>query len=335
MLVVGLSGFALGQTETRSNDRMHSERKMHSDKDNEGWVKIGEKTVDLDENRGIFNWDNDREKTINANEKYSAIKFKAKEAPVNLTNIEVEYADGHKQDLNINSPVKINTESKIATLDDDRKLDKITFNYRKDASASSDKAIVEIWGLRSEVTAGMGTRDQSLSMRSEDDAWIKIGEKTVDLDKDRGIFDWDKDLEKTINTNDRYSAIKFRAEDASVNMDHVILEYTDGSDKHLSIGKPITANSESSIIALDNDKKLDKITFNYKKDGSAEVDKARIEVWGLKAEHSGGMGQRNPSDIDRKERKDRNNRVIYRTDPPKDRNDDNYDYGAVEVKRNK
>jgi hypothetical protein len=288
MLVISLSGFAFGQTQSRSSAKS----------DNEGWVKIGEKTVNLNEHHGIFDLNKDREKTINANERYSAIRFKAKEAPVNLTNVEIQYDDGAKQNLNINSPVKVNSESKIVTLDDDKKLDKITFNYETNHSAKSDKAKVEVWGLRATSSGGMGSRSD-VSLRDEDKAWEKLGEKTVMLHENRSIFNWNTDREKSINANEKYSAIKFRAIDAPVNLTNVEIQYDNGQKKDLNINSPVPVNRDGKIISLDNDQKLDKITFNYKKDESAKVDKAKIEVWGLKADNSGAMGQRDHSKMDR------------------------------------
>lgn len=281
MLATIFSGLiAIGQAETRSSSQ--------SDNSKEGWVKIGEKTVDLDENQGIFDWNNDREKTINAGEKYSAIRFRAKDAPVKMTNIEVKYDDGQKQNLSINSPVEVNSDSKVVSLNEDKKLDKITFNYQKDASARADKAKVEVWGLRAQTSGGMGS--QGRTPVSEDKAWKKLGEKTVILEDNRSIFNWSTDRDKSVNANEKYSAIKFRAKDAPVNLTNVEIEYGNGQKKNFSINNPVPANGEGKVISIDSDQKLDKITFHYKKDESAKVDKTKLEVWGMKAD-AGAMGQ--------------------------------------------
>jgi len=151
MLIAGVYGLALGQ--------QGSESKATST--GEGWVKIGEKTVDLSQDHGIFTWDTDREKTINANDRYSAIKFRAKDAPVNLTNVEIVYDNGKKSGMNINSPVQVNSESKPVSLDSKEQLDKITFNYSKNESVSEGKAKIELWGLKAGSSSGMGKTDQS------------------------------------------------------------------------------------------------------------------------------------------------------------------------------
>jgi hypothetical protein len=145
MLAAGIYGLAIGQ--------------QSSPKD-AGWVKIGEKTVNLSENHGIFNWNTDREKTINANDKYSAIKFKAIDEPVNLTNVEVQYGNGKKQDLPLNTTVQVNNESKVVNIDGKEKLDKITFNFKQDNMAKAEKAKVELWGLKAASGTGMGEQNQ-------------------------------------------------------------------------------------------------------------------------------------------------------------------------------
>lgn len=149
MLIAGIYGLAFGQQSSQGQ----------ASANDPNWEKIGEKTVDLSTDRGIFNWNTDREKSVNANEKYSAIKFKAKDATVNLTDVQVEYDDGKKQDLSINSPVQANSESKVVTLNNQADLDKITFNFKKDDTAREDKATIEVWGLKTRSSSGMGQRD--------------------------------------------------------------------------------------------------------------------------------------------------------------------------------
>lgn len=175
----GLSGLTYGQ---------------QTSKDKGDWEKIGEATLNLSEDYGIFDWDRDRIESVSANEKYSAIKFKAKDAKVNLTNVEVEYENGKKEDLKLQSSLNVNSESKALPLDTREELDKVTLNFLKDESASADKAVVEIWGLKTGAS-GMGQRDQ--------DADIKIDRKN-DKDKDVDINinrDKDRDKNKDINVN--------------------------------------------------------------------------------------------------------------------------------------
>lgn len=164
-LTIGVFGLAIGQQSSQSSSSSSS---SSSSQDKEkGWEKIGEKTVNLSENHGIFNWNTDREKTVNADEKYSAIKFKAKDAPVSLTNVEVQYDNGKKQDLSINSPISNGSESKVLPLDSQEKLDKVTFSFNKNEAAPADKAKVEIWGLKANAS-GMGQGSHDIDSRSKD-----------------------------------------------------------------------------------------------------------------------------------------------------------------------
>lgn len=175
MLAAGLSSLGFSQSSQSSQSQSsqsqygsQSERttSLQKDKDQAGWVKIGEKTVDLDQDHSIFDWNTDREKTINADEKYSAIKFRTKDSNVNLTNVEVKYENGRKQDLSINSPVMVGSDSKALTLDQNQKLDKVTFGFAKGASSGEEKAKVELWGLKANAAgnSGMGTRSDSSSV---------------------------------------------------------------------------------------------------------------------------------------------------------------------------
>jgi hypothetical protein len=305
MLGAGVFGLVAGQVTQPQTGTTSS---MQISEGDEGWEKIGEKTINLSEDRGIFssifNWNTDREKTINADEKYAAIKFKAKDAPVNMTDLEVEFEDGRKQNLSLNSPVMPHKDSRVIALENrDEKLDKITFRFERDETAPVDKAKIELWGLKAEAGSGMGQSrasqsesDISLLQDDKEDAWEKIGEKTLNLSEDRGIFssifNWNTDREKTINADEKYAAIKFKAKDAPVNMTDLEVEFEDGRKQNLSLNSPVMPDKDSRVIPLESrDEKLDKITFRFERDETAPVDEAKIELWGLKAEAGSGMGQ--------------------------------------------
>lgn len=125
--------------------------------DNSKWEKIGQTTINLSENYGIFDWDRDRVETVKANDKYSEIKFRAKDSKVNLTDVEVQYDNGKKEDLKLDASISANSDSKPLKLDTREDLSKVKFSFLKDDSAPKDeKAIVEVWGLKSDATSGMG-----------------------------------------------------------------------------------------------------------------------------------------------------------------------------------
>jgi hypothetical protein len=143
LLAVGILGLSFGQ----------NSQTMDKDKDKD-WVKIGETTLNLSQDYGIFDWDRDREETVNANDRYTAIKFKTKDAAkVALTEVEVKYDDGKMENLKVNAPIDVNTESKTLQLDSNKELDEITFRFQKNEMAREEKVKVEIWGLKHGATS--------------------------------------------------------------------------------------------------------------------------------------------------------------------------------------
>jgi hypothetical protein len=136
----------------------------------------------------------------------------------------------------------------------------------------------------------------STSMQSDKDSWQKIGEKTLDLSKDREILDCSADLDASVAANQKFSAIKFKAKDGTVNLTDVELEYEGGTKQKVTFDTPIRAESESKVVALNNkDQKLDKINFNFKKPtgqaSAGQSTKVKVELWGMKEKSSSsGMG---------------------------------------------
>ncbi|HEX2921059.1 MAG TPA: hypothetical protein VHO50_07835 [Bacteroidales bacterium] len=119
------------------------------------WVKIGQTTINLSEDYGVFDWDRDREESVSANDKYSAIRFKAKDGKVSLTNVEVKYDSGKQEKMNFQGTLDPNAGSKELKLDTRQDLDEVTFSFLKDETAPQDKAVIEVWGLK-DKSSGMG-----------------------------------------------------------------------------------------------------------------------------------------------------------------------------------
>ncbi|HEX2970618.1 MAG TPA: hypothetical protein VHO46_16085 [Bacteroidales bacterium] len=174
LVAAGIQSLSYGQQASGSNE-------------NGKWEKIGETTINLSEDYGIFNWDRDRAESVNANDKYSAIKFRAKDAKVNLTDVKVEYGNGKKEDLKLGSTIDENSDSKALPLDTRQDLDKVTFNFLKDENAGAKNAVVEIWGLK-EGASGMGQRDK--------DVIIEKNNKDTKEDVDREIHKSGTEVEK-------------------------------------------------------------------------------------------------------------------------------------------
>jgi hypothetical protein len=109
--------------------------------DKTGWHKIGSRTID-------FKNDKD-EITVMGADKFSSIKFKVNDAPVNLQNVEVYYETGDNQKIAVNSPIGPSMESKSYNLEGgERSLKKISFDYNTLPNIKDEKAEIEVWGLK-------------------------------------------------------------------------------------------------------------------------------------------------------------------------------------------
>jgi hypothetical protein len=109
--------------------------------DKVGWLKIGETIVDFQTERD--------EIYVMGADRFSAIKFKVDDEPINLISLEIYYDKGDKQEFPVNLSIKAAGESKIIDLDgDERSIRKIVFIYRTLPNRKDVKARVEIWGLK-------------------------------------------------------------------------------------------------------------------------------------------------------------------------------------------
>jgi hypothetical protein len=109
--------------------------------DKTGWHKIGSRTID-------FKNDKD-EITVLGADRFSSIKFKINDAPVNLQNIEVYYESGDNQSIAVNTPIGPEMESKAFDLNGgERNIKKIAFDYNTLPNIKDEKAEIEVWGLK-------------------------------------------------------------------------------------------------------------------------------------------------------------------------------------------
>ena len=139
---------------------------------------------------------------------------------------------------------------------------------------------------------------QSTAVKSDQDqaGWQKIGEKTIDLNKGQD--------ELTLNTPEKYKAIRVKTENTAVDFTKLQLYYDTGNKQDVSMDTPIMANSESQVINLsETNHILKKIVFACKpsnnltssgnmkdskdmKSADNEKSSAKVEVWGLRTEAS-------------------------------------------------
>ena len=106
-----------------------------------GWHKIGSTTVD-------FQKESDEVLVIGAN-RFASIKFKITEAPIEIESIEVFYDSGDSQNIPIKSKIEAGKESREIKLNGgERNVKKIVFHYKTMPNNNDKKAVVEIWGMK-------------------------------------------------------------------------------------------------------------------------------------------------------------------------------------------
>ena len=106
-----------------------------------GWRKIGDSKVD-------FKSDKDQFLIIGA-DRFKSVLVKVFDAPVHIEKMEIEYDGGTKEEVELASELKPGSESKVIELkNNSAELKKVTFVYRTVPNATSDKAKLELWGLK-------------------------------------------------------------------------------------------------------------------------------------------------------------------------------------------
>lgn len=109
--------------------------------DKPGWQKIGQMTASFKKERDVM--------VIVGEDRFAALKIKATEADINITDMEVHYENGTSQEIKVRQEIKKGTESRLIDLNGgERKLKKITFVYKTIANGGNEKAELEVWGLK-------------------------------------------------------------------------------------------------------------------------------------------------------------------------------------------
>ena len=255
---------------------LHAQSPAPIASDKPGWHKIGERNVD-------FSVDSDEIKLTGA-ERFSSIKFKVTGASIHLLDLEVHYVTGDKQVIEMRAHVPAGYESPVYDLDGTEKpIQKVAFVYTTLSNKKDEKAQLEVWGLKtSESVAHARTKtDESVVpspsiMISDKKGWHKIGDRHVDLVKDRD--------ELLVLGADRFSMIKLMVTEASIDLLELEVYFENGEQQTIPVRTPLLAGSESSAIKLNGgERSLKKIVFVYKSLPNQKGDKARVEIWGYKS----------------------------------------------------
>jgi len=111
--------------------------------DKPGWHKIAETTASFEKEEDQVD--------VLLNDRFSALKFKVTDAPLELVSVNVFFEDGTRQNIDVFFSIKKPGDT---TRDIDfggpgeKKLDKIVFKYRSLPNRNDKKAHVEIWGKK-------------------------------------------------------------------------------------------------------------------------------------------------------------------------------------------
>jgi hypothetical protein len=244
--------------------------------DKAGWHKLGERHIDFTKDRD--------EIIVMGADRFSAIKFNITEASIDLQKFEIYYAGGDKQVIEVGSPVKAGSESQVFSLKSSEiEIQKIVFVYKTLTNPKATKAQIAIWGLKTNATTvktensntGKSVVPSPSVMISDKAGWHKIGERHVDFVKDRD--------ELLVMGADRFSAIKFKVTEASIELIDLEVYYESGDKQDIQVRSPLKAGMESRVIDLNGgERSLKRIVFVYKTLPNQKDEKANVEIWGLK-----------------------------------------------------
>jgi hypothetical protein len=122
-----------------------------------GWHKIGEITASFKmQNDAIAVWGAD---------KFSAIKLKVTDAPINIERLQVFYENGEVQEVNVKNELQAGAETRTIDLTArDNEIEKVSFTYQTMANYNGDKAHVELYGYKN------GSDSESNSYRNDADS---------------------------------------------------------------------------------------------------------------------------------------------------------------------
>ncbi len=105
--------------------------------------------------------------------------------------------------------------------------------------------------------------------------WHKIGDANVDFKTDKDKF--------VILGADRFKSLQIKVTDAPVHIDDMQIYYEGGAKEDVALRSNLKEGTKSRVIGLKNNSaELNKVEFVYHTVPNAKVDKAHIELWGLK-----------------------------------------------------
>lgn len=109
-------------------------------KNKAGWHKIGDAKVDFKTDKDKF--------ILIGKDRFKSLQVKAKDAPIHIESMQVEYEGDAKEDIALSSQLKTGSRSRIIELKNgSAEIKNVTFVYHTYAG-SAKKAEIELWGLK-------------------------------------------------------------------------------------------------------------------------------------------------------------------------------------------
>ena len=137
------------------------------------------------------------------------------------------------------------------------------------------KKVVIIAMMALAATCNVALAQQPAVIVSDKTGWHKIGETNVKFEKETD--------EIVVMGADRFASIKFKIEEAPIDLISLEIYYESGDKQNIQINTPVKAPGESRIIDLNGgERSLKKIVFKYKTLPNRKDVKAHVEVYGLK-----------------------------------------------------
>ena len=237
--------------------------------DKAGWHKIASKNVDLERDRD--------EISVVGADRFASIKLVVTSGMISLYDLEVIYDSGDKQVIEVRNKIKEGGESQTFDLKgSERDVKKIIMVYQSlHGDNNFKKASVEVWGFKTNTNPNKAVIPSPAVILNDKTGWRKIGERNVDLVKDRD--------EIPVIGADRFRSIKFLVTDASIDLQDLVVYFETGDKQNIEVRTPLMAGTESRVIDLDGgERSLKKIVFIYKTLPNQGKEKAHVEIWGLK-----------------------------------------------------
>ncbi|MEP7264540.1 MAG: hypothetical protein ABI772_08580 [Bacteroidota bacterium] len=109
--------------------------------DKAGWQKIGEVTASFKvEKDGI---------SVLGKDRFKSIKLRVTDAPINIYDVEVYYENGETEHLEVKTELKAGDDTRAINLKgNSMEIKKVVFTYKSVANMDSDKAHVELYGMK-------------------------------------------------------------------------------------------------------------------------------------------------------------------------------------------